>query len=39
MVDFYIFCKSKGLEKLAGANCDLIGQLVETLSSFKVGAR
>ena len=39
MIDFYIFCKSTGLEKFTGANCDQIGPLVETLSSFKVSAR
>ena len=35
----YIFYKSTGLEKFTGANCDQIGSLVETLSSFEVGAR
>ena len=39
MMNVYIFCKSTGLEKFAGANCNKIGPLVETLSSFKVGAR
>ena len=39
MIDFYIFCKSTGLEKFTGANCDQVGPLVETLSSFKVDAR
>ena len=39
MIDFCIFCKSTGLEKFAGANYDKIRPLVETLSSFKVGAR
>ena len=39
MIDFNIFCKRTGLEKFTGANCDQIGPLVETLSSFKVGAR
>ena len=38
MIDFYIFCKSTGLEKFIVANCDQIGPLVETLSSFKIGA-
>ena len=38
MIDFNIFYKSTGLEKFTGANCDQIGPLVETLSSFKVGA-
>ena len=39
MIDFFVFCKSTELEKFTGANCDQIGPLVETLSSFKVGAR
>ena len=39
IIIIYIFCKSTGLEKFTGANCDQIGPLVETLSSFKVGAR
>ena len=38
MIDQY-FYKSTGLEKFIDANCDQIGPLVETLSSFKVGAR
>ena len=37
MKDFCIFYKSSGLEKFTGANCDQIGPLVETLSSFKMG--
>ena len=40
MINSYIFCKSTGLEKFTGANCDQIGPLVETLSSLiKVGTR
>ena len=39
MIDFYIFCKSTGLEKFTGANCNQVEQLVETLSSFQIGAR
>ena len=38
MIDFNIFCKSTGIETFTGANCDQIEPLVETLSSFKVGA-
>ena len=38
MIDFAMVCKSTGLEKFTGANCDQIGPLEETLSSFKVGA-
>ena len=38
MIDLYIFCKSTGLEKFTGANCDHIGPFIETLSGFKVGA-
>ena len=36
MIDFYIFCKTTGLEKFTGANCDQIGPLVETLSSLSI---
>ena len=39
MIDFYTFCRSTGLEKFTGVNCDQIEPLVETLSSFKVSAR
>ena len=38
MIDFYIFCKGTGLEKLTGANCDQVGPLVEILPILKVGA-
>ena len=39
MIDFYIVCKSTGLEKFTSANYAQIGPLVETLSSFKDGTR
>ena len=38
MIDFSVFCKSTGLENFTGTNFDQIGPLVETLSSFKIGA-